>query len=1173
MSALSLQAQTVYVTPEGAGQQTGADWANALPGSQLQATLASAIEGAEFRLAGGAYKPSNTGDRMLSFSIPSGVKVLGGYLGSGANPDQRIDFATTDQPGSTTLSGDIDNDNLLDAENSNIVVQFANVSAQTLLDGVVITGGYATAPIYFTNSVGGGAIYNNGYRGASSPTVQNCVFSQNYTSGMGGAIFNDGSLRGNSSPVFTNCRFLNNRANEGGAIYNRAFWGTTKPAFTNCSFLNNSASSGGALYNYAEGDRFSGGPGISSPFLVNCVLQGNTASTSGGAMFNTTLGNDYPEAKPTLVNCSLVDNSSPQGGAFYNTATPYMINGSQFTAGPTLFNSLLWNNGGSKAIVNITYVNRAGGTSTGNGLVYFYNCLGEPGVNDSPKTDPKAQIITSSPFVSVSNLQLNPCSPAINTGNTSYYTDRSSQQTDIAGNPRIAGGTIDIGAFEFQGTPATLLAITRQPASQSTVVAGATVETTVGLNAPADSYAWYKDGSLVTGQSSATLRLTNVQPQQAGSYSLVATSACNSVTSTAFSLSVTQPVAQPPLVSATSSQSALCVGSTTGLTAQATGGTAPYTYQWSSASPGVLTNPTASAVIFTATSAGVMSVSVVVTDANNLTDTASVSLLVNAKPVVSIDGLASTYSQTDPAITLAGVGTPTGGTFTLDGNLATVFEPASLSLGLHQVGYTFTDGNGCSNATSQSVTINPAPVTMTLTRFWLINADTDQPIQELTAGTQLNLSSLPTRNLNIQAVTVPAVIGSVAFSLSGQQSYQVVEGVAPYALFGDNQGDYLGWTPALGAYTLTATPYAQAGGTGTAGTALTVSFTVINQASTSQQLTHFWLVNADTDQPIQELTAGTQLNLSSLPTRNLNIQAVTEPAAVGSVAFNLSGQQSYQVVEGVAPYALFGDNQGDYLGWTPAVGTYTLTATPYAGANATGAIGTALTVDFTVVKQPGNQRVTHFWLINADTDQPIEELTDGQEVDLSRLPTRNLNIQAVTEPAVVGSVVFELSGQQSRQMVEGVAPYALFGDNQGDYANWTPDLGPYTLTATPYSGGGGTDTAGLPRQVSFLVTNPGAARLAAGRGESSVEGGWQVRVLGNPVTGSEVVVEVSGAQGQPLVYTLTDASGRQLDARTVAGPGALERQTLQAGSAGTGLLLLQVSSPIRHQTIKVLKAN
>jgi large repetitive protein len=92
-------------------------------------------------------------------------------------------------------------------------------------------------------------------------------------------------------------------------------------------------------------------------------------------------------------------------------------------------------------------------------------------------------------------------------------------------------------------------------------------------------------------------------------------------------------------------------------------------------------------------------------------------------------------------------------------------------------------------------------------------------------------------------------------------------------------------------------------------------------------------------------------------------------------------------------------------------------------------------------------------------------------LSLSSLPTRNLNVRANTSPATVGSVVFALTGAQSENRTETNAPYSLFGDNSGDYNPWTPPLGSYTLKATPFTGSGGTGTAGTSLTINFSVTN------------------------------------------------------------------------------------------------------
>ena len=229
--------------------------------------------------------------------------------------------------------------------------------------------------------------------------------------------------------------------------------------------------------------------------------------------------------------------------------------------------------------------------------------------------------------------------------------------------------------------------------------------------------------------------------------------------------------------------------------------------------------------------------------------------------------------------------------------------------------------------------------------YTLVNADTDLDIQPLVGGAVLDLATLPTRNLNIRANPGPGPVGSVVFALRGGQTEDHTENVAPYALFSDNAGDYFAWTPPLGSYTLAATAYAGPDGSGLAGPPLAIAFTVVNSVG---GLLRFVLVNADTDLDIQPLANGAVLDLAALPTRNLNVRADPGVAATASVVFALRGAQTEDHTENVRPYALFSDLNGDYFAWTPATGSYTLTATPYNDPNGSGPAGPPLTVAFAV---------------------------------------------------------------------------------------------------------------------------------------------------------------------------------------------------------------------------------
>src|SRR5207302_5318635 len=112
--------------------------------------------------------------------------------------------------------------------------------------------------------------------------------------------------------------------------------------------------------------------------------------------------------------------------------------------------------------------------------------------------------------------------------------------------------------------------------------------------------------------------------------------------------------------------------------------------------------------------------------------------------------------------------------------------------------------------------------------------------------------------------------------------------------------------------------------------------------------------------------------------------------------------------------------------------TPTPTATPTATATPTPAATPSATPTPTPTPTPAGQFVSSFTLINADTDQPIQTLNNGATLSLSALPTRNLNVRANTTPATVGSVVFVLSGTQTRNQTETTPPYALFGDTSGN---------------------------------------------------------------------------------------------------------------------------------------------
>ncbi len=117
---------------------------------------------------------------------------------------------------------------------------------------------------------------------------------------------------------------------------------------------------------------------------------------------------------------------------------------------------------------------------------------------------------------------------------------------------------------------------------------------------------------------------------------------------------------------------------------------------------------------------------------------------------------------------------------------------------------------------------------------------------------------------------------------------------------------------------------------------------------------------------------------------------------------------------------------------------------------------------------PPVQAVTGFILVDADADEDIRRLEDGETIT-----EETITIRVETEPPIVGSVVFGLD-DEPRFKVENEAAYALKGDDNGDYHAWLAEPGTYTLTATPYTEADGGGEAGTPLTITFTVEAPGS---------------------------------------------------------------------------------------------------
>ena len=141
-----------------------------------------------------------------------------------------------------------------------------------------------------------------------------------------------------------------------------------------------------------------------------------------------------------------------------------------------------------------------------------------------------------------------------------------------------AGSATSNGATLTVTAPAVAPVVTQQPTSASATTGGSATFTVVASGTAPLTYQWAKGGATISGATSATLTLTNVQLSDAGNYSCTVTNSAGSAVSSVAALTVSA-AAVAPTIAASPLSATVTAGSAVSFSVVANG-TAPLAYQW-----------------------------------------------------------------------------------------------------------------------------------------------------------------------------------------------------------------------------------------------------------------------------------------------------------------------------------------------------------------------------------------------------------------------------------------------------------------------------------------------------------------------------------------------------------------------------------------------------------------
>jgi hypothetical protein len=389
-----------------------------------------------------AINIASTGDDVLVTNgvYATGGKPVSGVLTNRVAVDKPITVRSVNGAQFTLIMGY----QVPGTTNGDGAIRCAYLANGARLSGFTLTNGATKNVLSYPDHFGGAVLGES-----ATAIVSDCNLTGNSAYAGGGGAY-QGTL--------TNCVLAGNRANYGGGSYDSVLF--------NCQLTNNTAlnSGGGAnlgsLNDCLLAANIAGsGGGAASASLSNCVLSANFGASSGGGAANCTLRNCSIKGNAAAqgggvsgglnYNCLLTGNwATDSGGGAYsgtfynctlagNSATNRGGGGYGFDSFHIHENCVLYN--------SIIYSNLAA-ISADCACTQYDSCLpdGENGIGSGNINNPPQFVDAAA-----GNFRLQPNSPCINAGNNSWLTNFPGS-LDLDGQPRVAGGAVDMGAYEVQ---------------------------------------------------------------------------------------------------------------------------------------------------------------------------------------------------------------------------------------------------------------------------------------------------------------------------------------------------------------------------------------------------------------------------------------------------------------------------------------------------------------------------------------------------------------------------------------------------------------------------------------------------------------------------------------------------------------------------------------------------